>query len=163
MKKLTLWLIFFLAPMVLACAPAIAAVQPQYSVPDVLNLSNYTAGQQRVLGSLRGANMNVTTDQPITIISTITKYSVDRVVVTNCSGTPTLAAGGLYTSASKGGSAIVGAGQAYTALSSSSTMLPLTLAITTSTFTATTLYLSLTTANGSAMTCDVYVIVTDLT
>lgn len=120
-------------------------------------------GMQRVLGSIRGANLNITTDQALAVASGVTKYTVTQVITTNCSTTPTLAAGGVYTAASKGGSAIVAAGQVYTALSSASTMLPLTLAITTSTFTAVTLYFSLTTANGGALTCDVYVVGTDLT
>lgn len=167
MKKFKIGL---LAAAVLACPDlALAQVQPQYTVPDILGFTAAaqtavpTTDLQRVLASKRSANMAVTTDQSMTIVSGVTKYTVDRVIATNCSATPVLAAGGLYTAASKGGSAIVAAGQAYTALTSPGAFLPMTLAITTSTFTAGTLFFSLTVANGTALTCDIYVIGTDLT
>jgi hypothetical protein len=113
-----------------------------------------------LLGKLTSANMNSTADQSITITlpTGTTKYSVVGVDVTNCTVSLTLAAGGIYTAASKGGSAIVASTQVYTGLTGTSTnLLPLTLAITTSTFTSTTLYFSLTTAQGGAATADVYV------
>lgn len=161
MRRLS-WIASF-ALLALLSQGAEAQIVPQYTVPDVLGLSSYTAGQERVLASKRSANMAITTDQSMTVVSGVTKYTVDRVIATNCSATPVLAAGGLYTAASKGGSAIVGSGQVYTAFTSASTMLPLTLAITTSTFTPGTLFFSLTVANGTALTCDIYVIGTDLT
>jgi predicted solute-binding protein len=79
-----------------------------------------------------------------------------RIYVTNASTSLTLAAGGIYTATSKGGTAIVAAGQVYSALTSSSKTLQTTIAVT-DTRTESTLYLSLTTAQGSAATADVYV------
>lgn len=109
------------------------------------------------LGSLRTANMNSTADQAIPVF--VAKYLVTKITATNCSGTLAggLAAGGIYSATAKGGSAIVAATQLYTALTAATVTLGLTLAITTTSFNANTLYLSLTTANGSAITCDLYV------
>lgn len=123
------------------------------------------AGLSQVLGSLRGANFNTTADQAIAIRSAITKFAVSGITVTNCTGTMTLAVGGFYPTTSKGGTALVAAGQAYSALSGITILLPATLAATTLTtaYTVTNIYLSLTVATGSAATCDVYIIGTDLT
>lgn len=115
------------------------------------------AGAGSLLGSLTGANMNTTADQAITINTA--KYIVQRITVTNCSASLTLAIGGVYTAASKGGTAIVAATQAYTAITASTKYLGLTLQnLATDVLTAGTLYLSLTTAQGGAATCDLYVI-----
>jgi hypothetical protein len=123
------------------------------------------AGVVRVLCSIRSANFNITTDQACTIPSSVTAWVPTSIIVTNCSGTFTLAAGGVYPTTSKGGTALVAAAQAYTALSGSSIVLALTMAanIATTRQTANTLYLSLTTGAGSAATCDFYVIGNDLT
>jgi hypothetical protein len=106
------------------------------------------------LGKLASANFNSTADQAIAISATA--YQVTAFIVTNCSATPTLAVGGLYTAASKGGSVVVSAAQAYSTLSATTVVLSPTIAVTTR-LTASTLYLSLTTAAGGASTCDVYV------
>ena len=114
-------------------------------------------GTEVLLGSKVGANMNVTTDQliPITRIGT-KKYLITRIVVTNASISLTTAAGGVYQAASKAGTAIVAAAQAYSALSATTTALNLTLAIN-RTYTLDNLYFSLTTAQGAAATADIYV------
>jgi hypothetical protein len=117
---------------------------------------------QRILGTLRGANFNSTADQAIPIIGA-SKYAISQIIVTNCSVSMTLATGGFYTAASKGGSAVVGAAQVYTALTGATSLLSATLAITTTAWTATPLYFSLTTAQGAAATCDIYVVGIDLT
>ena len=128
------------------------------------------AGMTCVLGVLRGANLNVTTDQSITIqpivagqngyLPSITKYIVTGMFVTNCSISTTTAAGGLYTAASKGGTALVAAAQTYTNCTASNTMQTATLAAAAQSFVATggTIYFSLTSAQGSADTGDVYVL-----
>jgi hypothetical protein len=106
--------------------------------------------------------MNSTADQKITIFSNPAKYIVRRIVVTNASISLSTAAGGIYTAASKGGSAVVAASQAYSTLTSSALFLDLTLN-TSSSINITVkssvpnLYLSLTTAQGAAATADVYV------
>ena len=71
-----------------------------------------------LLGSLIGANMNVTTDNVIALTSLPVGVGcqVRRITVRNASISLTTAAGGVYTAASKGGVALVAAGQAYSAL-----------------------------------------------
>ena len=115
-----------------------------------------------LLGSLIAANFNSTTDQIITIFDNPAKYIVRRIIVTNASTSLTTAAGGVYTAASKGGTAIVAAAQAYTSLTASTLFLDLTLSATGNASTTVkssipNLYLSLTTAQGAAATADVYV------
>jgi hypothetical protein len=112
----------------------------------------------RLLGVLHSANFNVTTDQAIAI--TAAKYIIRDIIVTNASVSLTTAAGGLYTAASKGGTAIVAAITTYTALSATTKWLSVTLAaiLGTDIRTEATLYLSLTTAQGSAATADVYIL-----
>lgn len=109
----------------------------------------------KLLGAKIGANMNTTSDQ--TIAMDCSKYIVDKIIVTNASTSLTLAAGGLYTAASKGGTAVVGAGQVYTGLTAASKFSALTLAVTTDTLTAAQLFLSLTTAQGGAASADIYI------
>lgn len=109
-----------------------------------------------VLGRLTGANFNTTADQAIAISAS--KYVIRRIVVTNCSANLTLAAGGFYTAASKGGTAIVAAIQVYTALTGSTKYLEVTLQnLATDVLTTSPLYLALTVAQGGAATCDAYV------
>lgn len=126
------------------------------SVPAVnTTLPSYMQGH--VLGKLTAADMNVTTDQAITINSS--KYVVTKITVVNCSASISVALGGVYTAASKGGTAIVAATQAYAALTGSTKYLALTLQnLSTDVLTGGTLYFSLTLAQGGAGTCDVYVI-----
>lgn len=109
---------------------------------------------QQYLGRLIGANMNSTADQAVPISSS--KYIIRRVVVTNASANLTLAVGGIYTGASKGGTTIVANTQLYSALTASSKTLDLTLIALTDVLTSTTIYLSLTTAQGLAATADIY-------
>jgi hypothetical protein len=82
-----------------------------------------------------------------------------------CSASLTLAVGGFYPTTAKGGTPIVAATQIYSALTSASVLLNATVAATplVTRFTVTPVYLSLTTAQGSAATCDIYVIGVDLT
>lgn len=126
---------------------------------------NPLAGAMRVLGTLRAANMNSTADQAIAIPATITKWAPTAIWATNCTGSLTLASGGVYPSASKGGTALVAATQAYSALTGSTVVLPMTMAanIATTLQTVATVYFSLTTASGAAATCDIYILGVDLT
>lgn len=122
--------------------------------PDI----NFSRSAGVVLGALIAANFNVTTDQSITINST--RYVVRRILFTNASVNLTAAAGGIYTAASKGGTALVPAAQVYTALTATSKWIDATLDASagTDSFTAATLFLSLSTGQGSAATADVYII-----
>lgn len=128
-------------------------------------VTNLHTGVVRILCSIRSANFNITTDQTCTIPSSVTAWVPTSIIVTNCSGTFTLAAGGVYPAASKGGTALVAAAQAYTALTGASVVLGLTMAagIATTRLTVNAVYLSLTTGTGSAATCDFYVVGNDLT
>ena len=115
-----------------------------------------------LLGKLIAANMNVTTDKKITIFSNPSKFVIRRIVVTNASTSLSTAAGGIYTAVSKGGTAVVAASQAYSTLTTSALFLDLTLNTASSAnitvkSSVPNLYLSLTTAQGSAATADVYV------
>jgi hypothetical protein len=114
------------------------------------------------LVKLAGANLNVTTDQAITGFPA--KYQITGVTFTNASGTPTTAVGGIYTAASKGGSQIVYNGQAYSTLTSATELLQGSFAIGAleQSYNESTLYFSLTTPQGAAMTCDIYVMGTPL-
>lgn len=110
------------------------------------------------IGRLIGADMNSTADQAIPLhLYGATKYIIEKIVVTNASANLTLAAGGVYSAASKGGTAIVAAIQVYSALTGSSKFVPLTLATLTDVLTGATIYFALTTAQGSASTADIYV------
>lgn len=122
-------------------------------------------GMQRVLGSLRGANFNSVADQAITIASGITAFQVTSIVATNCSTSLTTAVGGFYPTTAKGGTPIVAAIQAYSALTGAAVLLPTTVAATplVTRYAISTVYLSLTIAQGGAATCDVYVNGLDLT
>lgn len=110
------------------------------------------------LAQLIGANMNVTSDQLLNI-TLASKYIARRIVVCNPSLNLTLAVGGIYTAASKGGTAIVANTQVYTALTGSTKFLDLTLAtiLGTDILTAQTLFFSLTTGQGAAATADIFV------
>ena len=121
--------------------------------------AHYFPEDYRVIGKLIGADMNVTTDQAITIQGLgdqFSKYVVERIVVTNASISLTTAAGGVYTAASKSG-AIVAAGQVYSALTAAAKYVALTLtgAATTDVLTGATIYFSLTTGQGAAATADI--------
>ena len=108
------------------------------------------------LFALRGANLNVTTDQAFTKNGVFTRYVVTRIVSRGLTGNALIAAGGVYTAAAKGGTAIVAAGQAWGALSALDKTLTLTLAALADILTATPI-LSLTTAAGGAATADVLI------
>ena len=123
------------------------------------------SGAQKVLCSIRGANFNVTTDQACTIPLTITAWAPTAIWCTNASVSMTTAAGGWYPAASKAGTALVAAGQVYTALNAATVILPLTLAanIATTRYTINSVFLSLTSGQGAAATADCYLIGVDLT
>ena len=116
-----------------------------------------------IIGSIKAANFNVTTDQGIAvqIPAGFTKYVVTGMVAYNASISLTTAVGGLYNATSKpGGGILVAAAQVYTALTASGKYVPATLAAlaTTDVQTAATMYLSLTIAQGAAATADVAIL-----
>lgn len=118
------------------------------------------AGQ--FLGRLIGANMNSTGDQQFTMYFDLPsgfKYLISGIVATNCAVSLTTAAGGVYTAAAKGGTALVANSQGYTGLTGTVTQaLSLTLAAgATGNVWDVAPYLSLTTAQGAAATADFYI------
>lgn len=117
-----------------------------------------TQPQSMLLGSLIGANGAVTTDQPFEIHGADT-YVIRRVVVANASADPTTTIkGGIYTAAGKGGTVIVPATQGYDTLDADDEFkileIPVSLGYA---HRAPLLYLSLTTAEDTPLTFDVYV------
>jgi hypothetical protein len=115
----------------------------------------------RFVGRLPGASMNTTADQPITLYLPATApFRVSKITARNASISLSAAVGGVYTAASKGGTAVVAAAQAYSGLTGSTLALDLTIATTpgnTVLAAGTPLFLSLSTAQGSAATADLYV------
>lgn len=116
-----------------------------------------SAGGNVRLFELRGANLNVTTDQAFTKIGSFTRYQVTGVMARGLTGNALIAAGGVYTGAAKAGTAIVAAAQVWVALSALDKTLALTVAALTDALQATP-NLSLTTAAGGAATADVFII-----
>ena len=117
-------------------------------------------GISQLLFKLIGANMNVTTDQAFTLIggAVPANYFITRIRAVNASLSLTTAAGGVYDTASKGGTTLVAAAQVYSALTAATLGLDLTLTAYGNGFRAgVTPILSLTTGQGAAATCDFYI------
>lgn len=115
-------------------------------------------------GTLKAANFNVTTDQAIPIVVPSVLFMVDSISVNNASVSLTTAQGGFYTAASKGGTTLVASTQAYSTLTaaavdSAGSAMTVTLGTgaTTSALDVSTIYFSLTTAQGAAATADIRV------
>jgi hypothetical protein len=121
-----------------------------------------SVSRPNLLGFLKSANMNSTADQTIPILSA--RYNVRRITVNNASTSLTLAAGGFYTAASKGGVNIVTAAQLYSGLTGSTKYIDVALLaiLNTDIRTETPLYFSLTTAQGGAATADIFIFGDDL-
>lgn len=131
-------------------------------------MKNYFPSDLRVIAKLLGANFNATTDQALAlqiadsdnqVTSGAGDFILDKIVVTNASISLTTAVGGVYTAASKGGTAVVANTQVYSALTASTKWVALTLANSalTDVLNLANLYFSLTTAQGAAATADIYV------
>ena len=127
-----------------------------------------------VIASSRSVNFNTTSDQPISIPFAISAFQLTGIVITNASISLTTAVGGFYPAASKGGTPIVSASQAYSALTTSAGLMQATLASfgSNTRFSAANLgaiggllcvWFSLTTPQGAAATADIYLIGSNLT
>lgn len=111
----------------------------------------------RLLGYLIGANLASTADQPIPLLAA-TKYIVRGVASVRNTGTPVLAAGGVWTGPGKTGTALVPTTQLYTGLTGANVYVDLSVAGAIGTvLTAATLYFALSVANIGAATADIYV------
>lgn len=124
---------------------------------------SYTPGPfliDRCLFSIIGANMNTTADQIFAQNVTaspfpFTNYVITSIMTANASTSLSIAAGGIYTAASKGGTPIVAAVQVYSGLTTSAKIINPTIANTD--LRTTVPYLSLTTGQGGAATADFYI------
>lgn len=109
-----------------------------------------------LLGKGDSLDMNVTTAQAILISSA--KYVIRKIIVTDASISLTTAVGGVF--AEVGAStALVGAGQAYSALTAAGKFVDLTLATaaTQNVRTETAIYLKLATPQGAAATANFFI------
>lgn len=121
---------------------------------------------QRVLASLLNADFNnANNDQPILLPSLLNAFQLTGIIVANASVSLSVAVGGFYPQVSQGGSAIVAAGQTYSALTSSALLLNATLTayaqaqyFTRTQLTNWAIYLNLTTPQGSVATANVYLL-----
>lgn len=107
------------------------------------------------IGRLIGANLNSTADQAIALLPG--SWIVEGVYLTTVSTSlaASAAAGGVYTAAAKGGTAAVAAAQLYTAMTAATDVMACK--VNARPTASGNLYLSLTTAHGSAATADVFV------
>ncbi len=122
---------------------AISSIPPQWTM-------------QRLF-QLLGANMQLTTDQQFTKLFGGTLWDPYFIVADWQSGAfNTACAGGMFTGANKTGSAIVPVGQSYSALTGATTQQNCTVQASAVTFSVTP-YLSLTTGNAAALTCNIYI------
>lgn len=120
---------------------------------------------QRVLGSLLNADFNSTSDQAIELPSSLQAFQLTGIIVSAASISLTLAAGGFYPLASKGGSPIVAAAQSYSSLTMALLLMNPTLTayaqanmFTRSQLEDWAIYFSLTTAQGVAATGNIYLL-----
>lgn len=121
-------------------------------------------GRDQVLWTLLSANMNSTADQAFTKTFNFTNYLITGIRAANASTSLTTSVGGVYDTASKGGTALVGAGQVYSGLTGATLGLDLTLvAYAIGVRSGASLFLSLTVAQGGASTCDLRVFGVPLT
>jgi hypothetical protein len=126
--------------------------------------TNISLGRSMVLWTLTGADMNVTTDQAFTKSFAFNSYLITAIRASSASLSLTTAAGGIYDTATKGGTALVAAGQAYSALTGATLGLDLTLAAyALGLRSGASLFLSLTTGQGAAATANFHVLGVPLT
>jgi len=118
----------------------------------------------RLLAFAQGVNLNAGTgaagDTAMPVINSATYY-VTNVIMTNASTSLTTAAAGIWPAPAAGGTAIV-ANAALSGMTTASYVFSRTVATSTASQTAQTLYVNTGTAQGAAATCDVYVYGIDL-
>lgn len=117
------------------------------------------SGLGQILFIGRGLNFQLTTDQTLTKRFQGTNYRITDIIAVRRSGAASGACvGGIYTAASKGGTAIVAATQSWLTLAANvNVTATLAAANNTTLLSANTLYLSLTTGSTGAVTADVFV------
>ena len=142
-----------------------------WTTDGVLQDGGSALAAQKVLGSLRNADFNSSSDQLIQIPVAIRAFSITGIIVTNASISLTTARGGFYSATGQSGVAIVASSQVYSSLTGPDVLLNATvgapalatrwsgnnltvLPILSGVY---ALYLSLTTVQGAAATADCYV------
>lgn len=137
---------------------AIATFYAGSVIPPPILTNAPIMGSLTQLFVLNGANMNSTADQAFTQQFQFSKYVVSFVVAANPSLSLTTAAGGIYTGASKGGSAIIPASQVYSGLKTASDAInPQVATAGQQLLSQSGVYLSLTTPQGAAATADLFI------
>lgn len=152
-------------PYTAAADGIVLGVSPNDAVPMANSGCDLVAvAGPTLLGRLIGANMNITTDQPITmLIAPNQNYTPTYISVRNCSVSLTTAAGSFYTGASKTGTTVAGTGVAQVMTGCTATGLTSEYVVATAAGlnailpASTPPILSLTTAQGAAATADIYV------
>lgn len=127
---------------------------PQASPPEAIGAS----GNAQRLFIARGVDLQSTADQILTKVFRGTTYVITSIIAVGKSGGATVAcSGGIYTAASKGGSALVAAGQSWLGISAAGKMVQATLAALNATDAQTAgLFFSLTTGSTAAATADLH-------
>lgn len=106
----------------------------------------------------RGLDFQSTSDQALTKLFGGTNYIPTRIYGVRKTGGVTVAClGGIYSAASKGGTAIVAAAQSWAAVTGTIGFIGATIAALTTGFAANPLYFSLSTGSTAACTGDVFV------
>ncbi|MGY4333186.1 hypothetical protein ACVWWG_007603 [Bradyrhizobium sp. LB7.2] len=114
-----------------------------------------------VIGYLRGANFNSTADQQINIElpKGYNRYRLLGIVAEHPTASAASAVGGIYTAAAKGGTAVVANTQVFTSLTGANTNQQLSISTAGAQINGnTSMYLSLTTPHGSAVTADIHIL-----
>lgn len=120
------------------------------------NVAVYGRSVSGILGYYPSVNLNSVGDTNVDLKAS--KYIIRKVTVTNCSTGPSLAQVGFYTGAKASGTNFV-VPVTITSLKTPATFLDMTITnITNLTLTASTLYIYTKVAQGSTLTCDVYLI-----
>ena len=134
---------------------------PNSVIGEMLNQGYTFIGGTQLIGQLLGANMNVTTDQliPINLLPKAL-YNVTDIYVLNPSTSLTTAVGGFYSAASKSGTGLVAASQAYSAATDAAHCEKCTIAAAGAAMVLSqqpNIYFALTTPQGAAATADIFV------
>lgn len=111
----------------------------------------------QLLYILRSANLAITTDQKFTKVFTGNLWDPQFIIANWTGGAySTSCLGGIFSAASKGGSAIVSTSQSYSNLTGATTQQNLTVQTSTTTFNVTP-YFSLSTANSGTLFADIFI------
>lgn len=136
---------------------------------DIQTALGHNLGIRSFVARTVNFNPSVATDNPITVSLTTSRYLLEKIVLTNATGTLTTAVVGLYTAASGGGVTLVLSTQPNVTTGTNDTAGNLTtlticttLSVTNMALNDTTLQFRVITAEGGAATADVILYVRPL-